>query len=221
MRCNRISNIPIVGLVVVPQTVDRRNEMPDDVHRRALRATAKIALSLTVVGCGGRVEIPAPAGDDAGAGGAPVTSTPSPSTTTGNGGAPVVQTTTGQGGAGGVMVAACEPTDPTAPVSLDPQSFGCCVDHLTNQTQAAWQSPDEQTLGCCHEVVGQIDQDPSLLAQIDESLVAPVWPDDGSITCCEVLGNPCTMPCGCTVWGPPIPYRLPGRLPSLDELEVA
>ena len=53
--------------------------MADDVHRSALRATAKIALSLTVIGCGGRVEVPETPDTPEGTGGAPGTTS---STTT-------------------------------------------------------------------------------------------------------------------------------------------
>jgi hypothetical protein len=70
-------------------------------------------------------------------------------------------------------------------------------------------------------VVGQIDLDPSLLALVDEALVAPVWPEKDAPSCCNILGNPCTAPCGCTVWGPPVPARLEGHLWSLDRLEAA
>ena len=125
----------------------------------------------------------------------------------------------GAGGSEPQMV--CQAADPTTPVSLDPASFGCCVDYLGGQPSAAWSQPQAELVACCHEVVGQIDLDQSLMAQIDPVLVAPVWPDTGTIGCCQILGNPCSAPCGCTVWGPPVPRRLGARLWLLDELELA
>jgi hypothetical protein len=192
--------------------------MTDDIHRAALRATAKVALSLTVFGCGGSVEVQSPTeGPIAGAGGAPTPQHP-------DGGA----TPIGVGGSGGTQgmggsepTLMCSATEPPALVSIDPAAFGCCVDFLGEQALSTWQQPTEELIACCHEVVGQIDQDPALTAQIDPALVAPIWPEKPAPSCCDVLGNPCTMPCGCTVWGPPVPYGVRGRLLMLDELEVA
>ncbi len=192
--------------------------MADDVHRSALRATAKIALSLTVIGCGGRVEVHETPDTPEGTGGAPGTTSSTTTITVGPGGAPGTGGTTALGGAGGTEAIFCDAASPAAPVELDPASFACCVDHLTSQPTESWTSPTEELVACCYEVVGQIDQEPALASQIDESLVAPVWPADDQIGCCEVLGNPCTMPCGCTVWGPPMPFRLAGRLRLLDEV---
>jgi hypothetical protein len=180
-----------------------------------LRATAKVALSLTVFGCGSRVTVVAQEGSGEVApsqGGAPTT----PTSTVSAGGARHAQ-----GGAGGTAPATCSPSDPGELVTLDPQTFGCCVDFLDEQTDDAWATPPEKLTACCHEVVGQIDLDPSLLALVDEALVAPVWPEKDAPSCCNILGNPCTAPCGCTVWGPPVPARLEGHLWSLDRLEAA
>lgn len=192
--------------------------MTDDIHRTALRATAKIALGLTVAGCGSRVEVHEAPSTEGADGGAPTTASAT-STTAAQGGASAGRGgAAGIGGAGGATEAFCDAAPPPTPVELDPAAFGCCVDHLSSQPAESWSSPTDELVACCHEVVGQIDQAPALASQIDEGLVAPVWPEDDQIGCCEVLGNPCTMPCGCTVWGPPMPFRLRAALRSLDEV---
>ena len=107
--------------------------MTEDVHRSALRATAKIALGLTVMGCGGRVEVHEAADAPESKGGAPPTGSVT-TTTAGQGGA-----TVGRGGAGGIAGAGgtddvfCDAASPASPVDLDPGSFACCVDHLMSQ----------------------------------------------------------------------------------------
>lgn len=185
-----------------------------DIHRAALRATAKVALTITALGCGGHViETP----NEEGRGGDPLA-------TTSGGGAPTVYRPAAggaphEGGGGGTL--ACSPSPPSEPVSLDPGAFGCCVDWLGDQPESAWQTPDATLVGCCHELVGQIDLDPSLLASVDPTLVAPVWPEKDALSCCDILGNPCSAPCGCTVWGPPMPRSLRVALTSLDALEAA
>ena len=192
--------------------------MTDDVHRDALRATLKIALGLTVLSCGGRVEVHEADEPDGSDGGAPGTSSVASSSAAQGGATTNLGGADGVGGAGGAPEAFCDAAPPASPVELDPASFACCVDHLSSQPQPVWEAPTEELVACCNEVVGQIDQEPALASQIDESLVAPVWPQDETIGCCEVLGNPCTMPCGCTVWGPPMPYRLRRPLQLLDEV---
>ncbi len=188
-----------------------------EIHRRALRATAKVALSLTVIGCGARVEFAEDEDDTASSSG---TDDASSVSTTG-GGAPVVTIATTSGG-GEAPVEACVPSPPGELVELDAPSFGCCVAFLGGVGEADWASPTEQHLGCCNEVVGQIDLDPALAENIEPSLVAPVFPATGGTSCCDILGSPCSLPCGCTVWGPPVPWSIAGTaLLSLDELEAA
>ncbi len=192
----------------------RQHHDHDDVHRAALRATAKVALTLTAFGCGGRV-IAAP--DEQNQGGEP------PATTSGGGAPAVVVPSAGgapnEGGGGDAL--ACIPTSPGDPVSIDPAAFGCCVDYLGAQPEASWLTPGDMLVGCCHEVVGQIDLDPSLQASVDPALVAPVWPEKDALSCCDILGNPCSAPCGCTVWGPPMPRGVRGLLSPLSALEAA
>jgi hypothetical protein len=193
----------------------------EDINRRALRATARVALTLTVMGCGARVQL---TDDETDSESAASFGASSPSTASGGeggvGGAPQPSTTTGEGGE--TPVAVCSPAAPGEVVEVEAATFGCCVAFLEGVGESDWASPSEQHLGCCHEVVGQIDLDPALAASIEPSLVAPVFPSTGGTSCCDILGNPCTLPCGCTVWGPPVPRALAGRrLWSLDELEVA
>lgn len=189
--------------------------MNDDIHRAALRATAKVALSLTVLGCGGHVEIAASESKgEAGHGGAPPTPTSS---------SRAASTSSGRGGAGGTQMPGpmCDAATPGDPVTLDPGAFACCADWLPEQPAQSWIEQPMELVACCNELVGQIDLDPALMTGLDPSLVAPVWPDDGTPSCCDVLGNPCTAPCGCVVWGPPVPRGLYRALWSLAELEVA
>jgi hypothetical protein len=185
--------------------------MERDIHQAALRATAKVALSLTVIGCGARVDVLA-GEPNGGAGGTGASST---SRTT-------VATATSQSaaasGAGGAAPV-CKAPAPHEPVQIDPQAFACCAEMLPKQPKQAWDDPDPALLACCHTIVGQIDLNPKLVSQIDAKLVAPVWPDPQGPTCCGVLGNPCSNPCGCTVWGPPVPRAVVGMLLSLAQLE--
>ena len=200
----------------------------EDIHRRALRATAKVALTLTVMGCGAQVLVEEETEADSSASSGPNT-TVGVVSTSGSGAGGTSQTsqtsqtssstTTGEGGE--PPTAACTPAPPGELVEVDGATFGCCVAFLEGVGESDWASPSEQHFGCCNEVVGQIDLDPALAATIDPSLVAPVFPSTGGTSCCDILGNPCTLPCGCTVWGPPVPWALAGRrLLSLDELEV-
>ncbi len=194
-----------------------------DIHRRALRATARVALTLTVVGCGARVTLVEEESD----GESDTTSVSSGTdstvvSTSGSGAGGTAQTSTSTGEGGEPPVEACVASPPGELVEVDAASFGCCVAYLQGVGPSDWLAPSEQHVGCCNEVVGQIDLDPTLSAAIEPSLVAPVWPETGGTSCCDILGNPCTMPCGCTVWGPPVPWSIAGRpLLSLDDLEVA
>src|SRR5262245_40595999 len=98
----------------------------DRVHEMALRAAARVALALTVAGCGTTVELADGGTTSAGAGGAHGSSSRAGATTqvsasSGAGGA---------GGAGGAATATCEATALGEQVSLDPASFACCADFL-------------------------------------------------------------------------------------------
>lgn len=194
----------------------------DDIHQAALRATARIALSLTVLSCGGRVQFeheesetePTPPTVDG-----PTTGPIAAQGAGGGGGRD--SWTTGGGGEGGVSAPTiCSAAPPGEVVALDAPAFACCAGFLGGTRATDWQLPTPELYACCNEVVGQIDLDPSLASNIEPSLVAPVWPETEGDSCCDLLGNPCTFPCGCTVWGPPVPRSLRGRLRSLEQLEI-
>ncbi|MCA9621382.1 MAG: hypothetical protein KC731_20310, partial [Myxococcales bacterium] len=124
-------------------------------------------------------------------------------------------------GVGGQPVAVCEPTPLGEQVSLDPQTFGCCAAELLAEPLASWGTPSEDMIACCYDVVWQVELDPTLALQIPASLIEPIGPDSGAASCCQALGSPCTIACGCTVWGPPMPRAIAFSLASLDALEVA
>lgn len=194
----------------------------DDIHQAALRATARIALSLTVFSCGGRVQFEQDEGETDPKPPTDLTTGPIAAQGSGGDGGRASWTTGGgEGGAGGVSAPTiCSAAPPGEVVALDAPAFACCAAFLGETQATDWQVPAPELYACCNEVVGQIDLDPSLASHIEPSLVAPVWPETEGDTCCNLLGNPCTFPCGCTVWGPPVPRSLGGRLRSLEQLEI-
>ena len=195
--------------------------MEREIQRAALRATAKVALSLTVFGCGATVEVvPAPEKKT------PDTKARPPATTNlgGHGGARPIGANGGAGamatgGAGGTSNAVCGAPELGTPVSVDPDQFGCCLEVL--DASPPFVDPTDDVVSCCNVIVGQIDLEPSLLETVNPDYLAQTFPENDSPSCCDVLGNPCSFPCGCTVWGPPMPTAVVGRLRSLAELEVA
>ena len=180
-----------------------RHQSNTEIHRAALRATAKIALSLTVVGCAAHVEV-------SGA-----------SEQRGEGGGRDVRATSSATGGAPTESLVCDAAAPGEEVTADAVAFDCCVNQLQAEPAANFDAPSAGLLACCNEVIQQIVANPALLADITASLVAPVWPEPNGPSCCNVLGNPCSAPCGCTVWGPPVPRALARRLHTLAELEAA
>ena len=196
-----------------------RHQSNTEIHRAALRATAKIALSLTVVGCAAHVEVSG-ASEQRGEGGGRDIRATSSATGSATNSATNSATSSATGGAPTESLV-CDAAAPGEEVTADAVAFDCCVNQLQAEPAANFDAPSAGLLACCNEVIQQIDANPALLADITASLVAPVWPEPNGPSCCNVLGNPCSAPCGCTVWGPPVPRALARRLHTLAELEAA
>jgi len=205
--------------------------MDDEIQRTALRATAKVALALTVIGCGSRVTVSLSddggTQDDAAGGAGGVYGLNLAGTGGGRwagggshgiGGIGGIGGSGASAGAGGSEELLCGAPPPGESVTIDPAQFACCSDWLTDNHSEAWNNPSAEVLSCCNEIVGQSELDPTRAATVPAELVAQVWPSNDAPSCCDVLGNPCSAPCGCTVWGPPVPAPVAGRLSLLDEL---
>lgn len=204
------------------------DEQTREFHRRAIRATAKVALSFTVAACGAEVvvergsyadegredslggsedgagaQVDGPSAADAGAGGASETSRGA-----------------GQGGA----MATCDVTEMGGPVELDRGQFDCCAEFLSLAPEDAWFEAESKVVGCCLEVTGQLELDPSLASALEPTLLGPPAGTLEGVGCCQLVGaeiaGGCSVACGCTVWGPSVPPEF-GGLWSLALLEVA
>jgi len=184
------------------------------IRRQALQTTAKVALSLTVLACGGTVEV---------AQEAPAQTDPPPD--------PPEPIDEEQGERLPSQASFPEEEEPlacdAAPVGeevtiLDDEQLGCCLDQLEPVWPAEgpdgweqWQETmqDEDVGACCNVVVAHADQ--ATTFDLFETLG---W--DKIQRCCEAAGSPVGP--ACTPWGPPVPPHLRGVMPlSLDALEIA
>lgn len=186
--------------------------MHDDIRRRALQITAKVALSLTVFGCGGTVEVAseAPVTDD------PPTEPPDPDDPgeeprDGRPERPTERPTD--------PALACDAVPPGEPVTaLDEDRLACCVDLLeplwADETVAGWEAwqqtkLDPDVAGCCNVVVAHVAASLEIAPAIGWSEVTQ---------CCDAAGFPAGP--ACTPWGPPVPPVGLRGLTSLDLLEA-
>lgn len=183
--------------------------MNEAIRRQALQTTAKIALSLTVLACGGTVEIAnqtATATDDPPDPELPIHEEDEEE--------PPVQLFRPE-----AETLACE----AAPVGeevalLDAEQLDCCTELLESvwpvegpnaweQWQRSMQDPDVGA--CCNVVVAHANQQVELLDTLGWQNVQ---------MCCDAAGAP--FGAACTPWGPPVP---PAMRPfaDLDALEIA
>ena len=185
---------------------ERRYPMDEKIRRAALRATAKVALAMTVVGCLGEVQVEADEANPEESDGPPeeeVTTTiapPGPQRPE-----PGVETEL-----------ACEAPGPDDEVALDPEQLDCCnallAPVLPSEPDAwpAWieaaAAPDVQ--GCCRVELAHFEADPG----------GTVVPWDTVSPCCEALEFPVGV--ACTPWGPAVPPAVLGELPLLLPLVV-
>ena len=176
--------------------------MDESIRRAALRATAKVALAMTVMGCLGEVRVDS-AGAQAGEGG-DQPATPDP-------------LEPGAGGTGGATATpdpealACEAPYPDEAVILDSDQLGCCEDLLgpllpaVGEQWDAWNevSGELEVQGCCRVAVAHFDADP-VASEVPWETLGP---------CCDAIGFPSGP--ACTPWGPAVPPAVLGELPML------
>ena len=188
------------------------------VFRAALRAAAKVALSVAAVGCGGcggiadsegRVPSTADAGGDVGAMRDGATSPE----------------------AGSRDALACNPPPESdllpeglhvdAGASLGGPIFDCCAAQLASLVSAdgsvAFQLPDAavadpEVTACCAVLIARLDYDQGSAASDPDASVTALQ-RDGKLAaparwaCCSALGHPDGPTC--TPWGPPVPPAMP------------
>ena len=133
-----------------------RHQSNTEIHRAALRATAKIALSLTVVGCAAHVEVSGASEQRGEGGGRDVRAT---SSATGS-------ATSSATGSAPTESLVCDAAAPGEEVTADAVAFDCCVNQLQAEPAANFDAPSAGLLACCNEVIQQIDANPALLADI-------------------------------------------------------
>jgi hypothetical protein len=188
------------------------------IRRAALRATAKVALSLTVVGCGANVDsiddeeaysrddgYATGKGDDVGE---PADDAPDGAVEDANDDADCSDEEELACGLG--------EGDPSAieEIALDDAQLLCCAELLEPLTPSwdeegsweAWQESqaDPEVAGCCGVAVAHVNADYMKIEQVG-------W--DTLNACCGAIGNP--MGPACTPWGPPVPPAI-DALPSWE-----
>ena len=202
--------------------------------RAALRATARVALGVTAVGCGGSVAAGPDARIDSGVGSLPDAATAMGEATPADDAA--VASDVSEASVP-VDALACEapPASELLPeglhvdagAAIDRATFDCCVAKI-----AAFGPPDAAVsiaelpdagpadpvvTSCCAAIIARLDyEERTNVAGPDAS---PWWGDQNASgqvhwACCEALNYP-EGP-SCTPWGPPTPPAMPRR-----QLEVA
>ena len=183
--------------------------MNDLIRLKALRAAAKVALSLTVVGCAGNVQFdagesnPGPPEDDSDS---VVVADPEENEVS-----HLIGVTMPDPEDGKLM---CEAPPVGEQVEIDEAQLACCVEFIEPLTpqNTDWDSwselaaNDADVAACCNVAVHNAEQD---FEAVDWQLVQ---------SCCLVGGleGP-----ACTPWGPPMPPCASAGLPQLFFGEVA
>jgi hypothetical protein len=190
--------------------------MDYSVFRAALRAAAKVAITTSVVSCGGNVAaITAPRND---AGGSDV---PDAARSVD----PVSLADT-RSSCNPPAAASLLPEALHADAGVSEEVFACCASELGTLLDAAAPpnveaeaaAGDPEAVNCCAAVVFRLDTDyRSIGANTltgDEALVGSVrW------TCCAFADHPEGPTC--TPWGPPMPPAMPDEILAPFEQEVA
>jgi hypothetical protein len=179
--------------------------MDPNVKKLALRATAKVALSLTVAGCVGQVSL-----DEAAE---PELDAPDPGRITD----PVYagRTAPALRPAPDEELACDAATGQGAPV--DAAQVACCDDLVGElaptgegnweEEWQAWQAAaaDPDVQGCCGVLVAAVEQDSAARATIGWQALS---------ACCDALEFPAGP--ACTPWGPPVPPALRRLVPLME-----
>lgn len=178
--------------------------MDDNIRRAALRATAKVALSFTVMACGGVAQVPSTNSDDA------IADDPSQELTppTDAYEAPVAVSYLPASPPEEEL--ACNAPLPGEVTEADAEQLNCCTEHLETVFPSGgdWESwlesaAEPSAQACCNVVIAGVGFDWELIDQVGGDTV---------YACCEALGFPSSP--ACTPWGPPVPPAV-DRLPQL------
>jgi hypothetical protein len=184
--------------------------MDDQIRRAALRATAKIALSLTVLGCTSTVQLETVNTDEPIEDDPPPIETPSEEPLEDPGRVAIPSPP---------EALACDAPRPGEEVSIDDAQLDCCLGVLEPliptgevNTWEQWQQDAEEpaVMGCCVVAVSHVSDDWSKMDTVG-------WETVNS--CCAIdqsLGP------ACSPWGPPMPPLFDELLAAaFDRIEVA
>ena len=186
--------------------------MNDATFRRALKTTAKIALSLTVFACGGTVDVAdqsSASTDDPPEPERPVYDEEEEE--------PPVQVYRPEEEEEETLACEAAPVGEEVAI-LDTEQLDCCVALLEpawpGEGPEAWQEwettmKDEAVGACCNIVVAHANESFQLVESLGWQNVQ---------MCCQAAGSPFGP--ACTPWGPPVPPAM-GAFADLDELEIA
>jgi hypothetical protein len=210
-------------------------EMDRLIFRAALRATAKVALTAVVFGCGGTV-ISAGAEDpgmDAGGGGDPRPDAAGADHETLADVAPpdaAVEGAVAEEASSPIEAssaeagAVCSAPDPSTlfpetshlHAKVSESTFACCVDELaplfgeggTETSEAG--AMDPSVTDCCAATVFYLDRARGDALAPARALAQAKLGFLGEESCCRVLSFPVGVTC--TPWGPPVPPAMPGEV---------
>jgi hypothetical protein len=195
--------IVLAGELIHPE----HEEVPMDrlTRHAALSAAAKVALSMSALGCASTVIERAAGTGSTGQGGASsgatagttITGTASAGTTT------TASSAAGAGGAGGSSTV-CDAPPSGADASVGSAVFDCCVAFLEPDASLPGGSfdpsaaNDPRVVDCCQAIVAHVDQNYSDYSKVPYQELG---------ACCTLLNNPVGP--ACTPWGPPVPPAMP------------
>jgi hypothetical protein len=171
----------------------------------ALAAAAKVALSMSALGCASSTVIEAAAGTGStGHGGATGGAMTGTTTSTASGGATTTASSAGGAGGTGGSSTVCGAPPPDADASVGSAVMECCVAFLEPYAPEAGGSfdpsaaNDPRVADCCQAIVAHVDQN------YQDAVKVP-YQEMGA--CCTLLKYPLGL--ACTPWGPPVPPAMP------------
>jgi len=170
-------------------------------HRLALRAAAKVAFSVSMIGCGGSIQESSVAEDSgAHAGEASVTDATAQPLQDG-------ATATFDAALFADAALACQAPLLGVDASVSEDVFTCCLGVVAPYVSgpspdASAAAADPAVVACCNAIVLHVDQ-----VTADYGKAA----SDFGI-CCPLVGDP--LGPACTPWGPPVPPSMPDEMPD-------